>query len=761
MGRAARRGAAALARVPADLARARTRSGGWRRSSRWRWPTRPRRRPACPPARSGSSGRTTSSSRAPDGAGVRKLAGVLGETDGLGTDDPRVVVGIGVNADWAAADFPPDLAGVDDVAARGVAAAGRSTATPLLDAFLGRLEVRHRGAARRPRSTSADWTDRQLTTGRTVRLERPDGAETVRALGVDPATGALVVADAGAPGGERHVARRRDRPRPRSPTPRSRRRCNAMARPAFRKVDRPEEGGPRLAHLDRDRRLVEAAQADPARFDALYRKYLAQVYSYAFYELARPSRGRGRHRADVPRRPGQPRPVRGARPAGRRRGRLDVPRLALPDRPQRRRRAAPAASAAARRRRSRPPRTSPTRSTSRPTPALRDEAAAAWRAVGPPARRPPPGAVLRFVDEMSTAEIAGVLGRSEGAVRVLIHRAPAQRRARPRRRGVGDRRVRRTRRPRGRGARHRPLPRRAPRRPRPRRRPRARPRRPRPDAIRRAADRLARGPAALPPVVPVRGGASPPGWPRRPPGCACATRGRRRGPRRARSRGAATSALDDLDRGRRRPTIARGYGRPLLIGGALTSAALSLAGAAYVAWRLNRPDGQPDGARRARRRPGRGSPDADQAAVVPRPPRRLPARPVDEVPVVRDDAVQQAARQGLRVCPTCGHHFRLSAAARLELLLDHGTFGGARRRASSRSTRSASSTRSPTRTGSPPPSSRPGCATPPSGAPATIDGRPRRDLRHGLRVHGRLDGRGRRREGHPRRRARPRRRASR
>jgi acetyl-CoA carboxylase carboxyl transferase subunit beta len=28
----------------------------------------------------------------------------------------------------------------------------------------------------------------------------------------------------------------------------------------------------------------------------------------------------------------------------------------------------------------------------------------------------------------------------------------------------------------------------------------------------------------------------------------------------------------------------------------------------------------------------------------------------------------------LRVCPSCGHHFRLSADARLELLVDHGTF---------------------------------------------------------------------------------------
>ncbi|MFH0750936.1 MAG: biotin--[acetyl-CoA-carboxylase] ligase, partial [Chloroflexota bacterium] len=40
------------------------------------------------------------------GGAIRKLGGVLGESDGLGTDDPRVVVGIGVNAGWARGEFP-------------------------------------------------------------------------------------------------------------------------------------------------------------------------------------------------------------------------------------------------------------------------------------------------------------------------------------------------------------------------------------------------------------------------------------------------------------------------------------------------------------------------------------------------------------------------------------------------------------------------------------------------------------------------------
>ena len=53
----------------------------------------------------------------------------------------------------------------------------------------------------------------------------------------------------------------------------------------------------------------------------------------------------------------------------------------------------------------------------------RDEAGQALRAMRtlPDDRRR--ALTLQFVEEMSTAEIAGVLGRSEGAVRVLIHRA--------------------------------------------------------------------------------------------------------------------------------------------------------------------------------------------------------------------------------------------------------------------------------------------------------------------------------------------------
>ena len=138
------------------------------------------------------------------GGPLRKLGGVLGEVDGLGTDDPRVVVGIGVNAGWARADFPADLA--PRMTSLADASGGRPIDRALLlDGFLGRLEARVE-ALRAGRFPIDDWTARQVTSGRLVRLEghgRP--AEEVRALGLDPATGALLVEDPAAPGGERAI----------------------------------------------------------------------------------------------------------------------------------------------------------------------------------------------------------------------------------------------------------------------------------------------------------------------------------------------------------------------------------------------------------------------------------------------------------------------------------------------------------------------------------------------------------------------------
>jgi BirA family biotin operon repressor/biotin-[acetyl-CoA-carboxylase] ligase len=138
------------------------------------------------------------------GAVIRKLGGVLGEADGLGTDDPRVVVGIGLNAGWARADFPAAIAPAMTSLAE--ASGGRPIERALLlDGFLLRLEPRVE-ALRAGRFPIDDWTARQVTTGRVVRLEGHGAApEEVRALGLDPATGALLVADPAAPGGERAV----------------------------------------------------------------------------------------------------------------------------------------------------------------------------------------------------------------------------------------------------------------------------------------------------------------------------------------------------------------------------------------------------------------------------------------------------------------------------------------------------------------------------------------------------------------------------
>ena len=78
--------------------------------------------------------------------------------------------------------------------------------------------------------------------------------------------------------------------------------------------------------------------------------------------------------------------------------------------------------------------------------------------------------------------------------------------------------------------------------------------------------------------------------------------------------------------------------------------------------------------------------------------------------------------KNLRVCTTCGHHFRLSAEARLEHLLDPGTWSRARRRpAVGRRARIRRPEALPRPAGRRPDRDR-ACATPRCGAPAPSAG---------------------------------------
>ncbi|MGP1673927.1 MAG: RNA polymerase sigma factor [Candidatus Limnocylindrales bacterium] len=185
------------------------------------------------------------------------------------------------------------------------------------------------------------------------------------------------------------------------------------------RADEPQR--PRLAHLDRDRSLVDAARADPSRFDALYRKYLAQVYNYAVYELG------DHHEAEdatertflsalagLPRFEERARPADGDGASTFKIWLFQIARNVVAERrrTQRRRPEAPLDLAS---------------ETVDPadvegTILRREAAVTAWQAVDRLSGDRRRAVVLRFVHELSTAEIARVLGRSEGAVRVLIHR---------------------------------------------------------------------------------------------------------------------------------------------------------------------------------------------------------------------------------------------------------------------------------------------------------------------------------------------------
>ena len=171
-------------------------------------------------------------------------------------------------------------------------------------------------------------------------------------------------------------------------------------------------------NLDVDRSAVERARRDPRAFDALYRKYVAQVYSFALYELRNPHAAedltaqvflralaglaRFREQHDGP-------------DSSFRVWLFQIARNALSNERRRVRRhpAAPIELATE----------YPATDDVQATAGNRVDFERVWSVIEqlPADRRR--AIVLRFVNEMSTREIGAVLGKSEGATRVLIHRS--------------------------------------------------------------------------------------------------------------------------------------------------------------------------------------------------------------------------------------------------------------------------------------------------------------------------------------------------
>lgn len=122
---------------------------------------------------------------------LRKVAGVLGESVAAGERVDWSVVGIGVNADWARPDFPPELASTM-TSLRELSGGRPIDRDLLLDEFLARLEPRYE-ALRGWTFDAAGWSTRQVTTGRAVEVQTGVGVVAGVAVGVDPEGGALLV----------------------------------------------------------------------------------------------------------------------------------------------------------------------------------------------------------------------------------------------------------------------------------------------------------------------------------------------------------------------------------------------------------------------------------------------------------------------------------------------------------------------------------------------------------------------------------------
>ena len=179
-----------------------------------------------------------------------------------------------------------------------------------------------------------------------------------------------------------------------------------------------EEVPRRPTPIDADRPAVEAARQDPRAFDALYRKYVAQVYSFAAYELRDPHAAEDMtEQVFLSALAGLSRFEERAEGDGStfRVWLFQICRNAISNERRRARRHPEAPLELAL--------DVPASNDPLEEVAQREAARGAWRAVQrlPADRRR--AVILRFVEEMTTSEIAAILGKSEGATRVLIHRA--------------------------------------------------------------------------------------------------------------------------------------------------------------------------------------------------------------------------------------------------------------------------------------------------------------------------------------------------
>jgi biotin-(acetyl-CoA carboxylase) ligase len=127
---------------------------------------------------------------AEDGS-LRKVAGLLGETVTEGDQITSAVIGIGINSDWRASDFPwalaPSMTSLRELAGR-----RPINNDELLNAFLDRLEPRYEALAK-GQFDAGGWSQAQRTTGRKISVEVAGRLIDGAGGGVDPETGELIL----------------------------------------------------------------------------------------------------------------------------------------------------------------------------------------------------------------------------------------------------------------------------------------------------------------------------------------------------------------------------------------------------------------------------------------------------------------------------------------------------------------------------------------------------------------------------------------